>query len=261
MGSILALLSAALFAVAAVLVRRGMQGSTAITATLISVLTNLVTLWALAVGTGGIGLITTPAALTLLPPGVAHDGRPAITGSGYRKQVLYLQNAWLPDDLTGRIAHRPTLSDPVSSTAARRVHSALAHPGDEMAAEHWLLVVRDAVYRHAETARPAPRDVPLARRLRDVLDDRFAESFTIAEIARQLGAHPSHLVRVFSQTYGIAPHRYLVGRRVDAARRLLVDGCRPADAAARTGFHDQAHLTRHFRRVWGATPGAFAAGR
>ncbi|MEV7825896.1 helix-turn-helix transcriptional regulator [Microbacterium enclense] len=203
----------------------------------------------------------TPAALTLLPPGVAHDGRPAITGSGYRKQVLYLQNAWLPDDLTGRIAHRPTLSDPVARTAARRVHSALAHPGDEMAAEHWLLVVRDAVYRHAETARPAPRDVPLARRLRDVLDDRFAESFTIAEIARQLGAHPSHLVRVFSQTYGIAPHRYLVGRRVDAARRLLVDGCRPADAAARTGFHDQAHLTRHFRRVWGATPGAFAAGR
>jgi drug/metabolite transporter (DMT)-like permease len=70
MGSILALLSAALFAVAAVLVRRGMQDSTAITATLISVLTNLVTLWALAVGTGGIGLITTPAALTLLGAGL-----------------------------------------------------------------------------------------------------------------------------------------------------------------------------------------------
>jgi drug/metabolite transporter (DMT)-like permease len=70
MGSILALLSAALFAVAAVLVRRGMQGSTAITATLVSVLTNLVTLWALAVGTGGIGLITTPAALTLLGAGL-----------------------------------------------------------------------------------------------------------------------------------------------------------------------------------------------
>jgi drug/metabolite transporter (DMT)-like permease len=70
MGSILALLSAALFAVAAVLVRRGMQGSTAITATLISVLTNLVALWALAAGTGGIGLITQPAAITLLAAGL-----------------------------------------------------------------------------------------------------------------------------------------------------------------------------------------------
>jgi AraC-like DNA-binding protein len=70
-------------------------------------------------------------------------------------------------------------------------------------------------------------------------------------VADGLGAHPSHLVREFSRAYGMAPHRYLVARRVDAARRLLVDGCRPAEAAARTGFHDQAHLTRHFRRVWG----------
>ena len=70
MGSILALLSAALFAVAAVLVRRGMQNSTAITATLISVLTNLVALWALAVGTGGLGLITPPAAATLIAAGL-----------------------------------------------------------------------------------------------------------------------------------------------------------------------------------------------
>jgi len=70
MGSILALLSAALFAVAAVLVRRGMRGSTAITATLISVLTNLVALWALAAGTGGIGLITPAAAATLVAAGL-----------------------------------------------------------------------------------------------------------------------------------------------------------------------------------------------
>jgi len=199
-----------------------------------------------------------PAAVTLLPPGVAHDGRPAVTGSGYRKQVLYLRRDWLPDELTGRIAHRPTVTEPPAHAAARRVHAALAHPGDEMAAEHWLLAVRDAVYRHAGTARPATRDVPLARRLRVLLDSRYTESFTIAAAAAELGAHPSHAVRVFSETYGIAPHRYLVGRRVDAARRLLGNGCRPADAAAQTGFHDQAHLTRHFRRVWGVTPGAFA---
>jgi AraC-like DNA-binding protein len=120
-----------------------------------------------------------------------------------------------------------------------------------MAAEHWLLAAREAVLAHTGTVSVPVRDVPLARRLRAVLDDRFAESLTIAAVADGLGAHPSHLVREFSRAYGMAPHRYLVARRVDAAPRLLVDGCRPAEAAARTGFHDQAHLTRHFRRVWG----------
>jgi len=70
MGSALALLSAALFAVAAIIVRRGMRGSTAITATLISIVTNLVALWVLAALSGGIGLLTLPAVAMLLAAGL-----------------------------------------------------------------------------------------------------------------------------------------------------------------------------------------------
>lgn len=199
-----------------------------------------------------------PGALTLLPPGIPHDGRSAVAGTGYRKQVLYLRRDWLPGDTADRVARRPTLGRGPAEAAARRVHAALRFPGDEMAAEHALLAVHDAILAHTGTAVAAVSDVPLARRLRSLLDDRFTETFTIASAAAQVGAHPSHLAREFSRAYGMAPHRYLIARRVDAARRLLGDGCRPADVAARTGFHDQAHLTRHFRRVWGVTPGMFA---
>lgn len=66
-------------------------------------------------------------------------------------------------------------------------------------------------------------------------------------------------MRAFSRAYGIAPHGYVTGRRIDRARRLLLAGMSPADTAAMVGFHDQAHLTRHFRRTLGTTPGAFAA--
>jgi len=48
-----------------------------------------------------------------------------------------------------------------------------------------------------------------------------------------------------------------VGRRLDRARRLLLDGLPIADVAAVTGFHDQSHLTRHFRALLGTTPGVF----
>lgn len=202
--------------------------------------------------------LATAEGLTVLPPGVPHDGRPARAGEGYGKRVLYLRNDWMPDATASRLVRSPTVADPGALAAMRRVHAALRHPGDEMAAEHWLLAVRTALLAHAGATPSATADAPLARRLRALLDDRHTAPVRISDAAAELGAHPSHLVRVFSQTYGIAPHRYLVARRVEAARRLLIDGCRPADAAVLAGFHDQAHLTRHFRRVLGVTPAVFA---
>jgi AraC-like DNA-binding protein len=76
-----------------------------------------------------------------------------------------------------------------------------------------------------------------------------------------LGAHPSHLVRVFGREFGMPPHRYLTGRRVDLARHLLLDGRRPAEVATAAGFYDQAHLTRHFRRLLGTSPARFVRTR
>ena len=65
-------------------------------------------------------------------------------------------------------------------------------------------------------------------------------------------------MRCFTRTYGLPPHRYLTGRRVEAARRRLLDGEPPADVAVAAGFHDQAHLHRHFTRLVAATPGRYA---
>lgn len=201
----------------------------------------------------------TAGGLTLLPPDVPHDGRSAVAGSGYRKRVLYLDPRWLPENTRATAVRHPSLLASDAPEIARRIHAALRHPGDLMAAEHWVLALRDQIL--AELASPAPArvDAPLARRLRALLDDRYTESFTIAAAADQLGTHPSHLIRVFSRAYGIAPHQYVIGRRVDHARRLIVAGQRPAAAATEAGFHDQAHLTRHFRRVLGVTPAALTS--
>ena len=67
-------------------------------------------------------------------------------------------------------------------------------------------------------------------------------------------------MRSFGREFGLPPHRYLVGRRVEAARRRLLDGEHIADVAAAVGFHDQSHLHRHFTRLVGTTPRRFATG-
>jgi AraC-like DNA-binding protein len=71
------------------------------------------------------------------------------------------------------------------------------------------------------------------------------------------GLSPCHFLRVFKHQTGMPPHRYHLNLRLERGRRLLRQGCEIADVAARTGFADQSHFTRHFRRFFGVTPGRY----
>ena len=51
-----------------------------------------------------------------------------------------------------------------------------------------------------------------------------------------LDAHPVSLVRAFSREFGIPPHRYVTGRRLELARRHLLAGHPPAEAATLAGL-------------------------
>ncbi|MEU3659184.1 AraC family transcriptional regulator [Streptomyces sp. NPDC032940] len=200
--------------------------------------------------------------VSLLPPHVPHNGSPA-TPDGFRKRVLYLDASRLGDELIGRAVDAPDLRDPVLRRRVGQVHAALARPGDELEAESRLTLVGERLHAHLrprDAARPRRPDPVLARRLRELLDERVVEGVGLEEAGGLVSAHPAHLVRAFSTAYGIAPHQYLMSRRVDLARRLLLAGRTPADVAGATGFYDQAHLTRHFKRLVGVTPGRYRTG-
>ncbi len=200
------------------------------------------------------------ASVTLLPPNVAHDGR-AATGDGFRKRVLYLDTTVLDEGLAGAAVDRPGVDDPLLRHRIHQLHLALDAPGDELEAESRLALIRDRLRGHFRAVPPAggPPAAGVADGLRDLLDARTREGITLTEAGALLGCHPGHLVRSFTSTFGLPPHRYLVGRRVERARRLLLDGRRPADVAAEAGFHDQSHLHRHFVRHVGVTPARYAA--
>lgn len=197
--------------------------------------------------------------VSLLPPHIPHNGSPA-TPHGFRKRVLYLDGTRLGDDLIGPAVDSPDLRDPVLRRRVGQLHAALARPGEEFEADSRLTLIGDRLRAHlrprALTDVPR-RDPALARRLRELLDERVVPGLTLDEATGLLNAHPAHLVRAFSTAYGIAPHQYLMSRRVDRARRLLLEGRSPAEVAAATGFYDQSHLTRHFRRLVGVPPGRY----
>jgi AraC-like DNA-binding protein len=198
--------------------------------------------------------------VTILPPHVVHDGR-AAGAAGFRKRVLYLGTEVLDERLAGRAVDRPDVHEPALRRAVHALHRALGEPDDALEAEARLVVVGDRLRAHLGD-RPAgaadPHPGRLARDLRDLLDLRLFTRTTLAEAGWALGASPAHLVRSFTQTFGIAPHRYVVARRIDAARGRLLDGEPIALVAAGVGFYDQAHFTRQFKRHVGTPPGRYA---
>ena len=67
----------------------------------------------------------------------------------------------------------------------------------------------------------------------------------------------SYLIRVFRNAVGMPPYTYLNQIRVEKAKRLLRRGMSIADAAFAVGMSDQSHLTRHFKKIVGVTPGRY----
>ncbi|MEU3460943.1 AraC family transcriptional regulator [Streptomyces sp. NPDC006733] len=199
--------------------------------------------------------------VALLPPDVFHDGRTA-TPAGFRKRVLYLDRSVLPESLIGTAVDRPVLVDGLLRRRIGQLHDSLGHVGDAFEGASRLAFVRERLSVHlaaGRTRRPGPEAARLAVALRELLDARVTEGVTLHEASAVLRSHPTHLIRCFKQTYGLPPHVYLTGLRIDRARRLLLAGGRPADVATEVGFYDQAHLNRHFRRHVGTTPARYAA--
>jgi AraC-like DNA-binding protein len=153
------------------------------------------------------------------------------------------------------------MRDPLLRTRVGQLHDMLAAGGDDLEARCRLVLIRERLRGHLGrgSAEPsAPREPGLARRLRELLDEHTAEGMRLDQAAELLQAHPVHLIRTFSREYGLPPHRYLTGRRLELARRLLLAGIPPADVATTAGFYDQSHLCRHFKQLVGVSPAYFA---
>jgi AraC family transcriptional regulator len=127
-----------------------------------------------------------------------------------------------------------------------------------------VTAVSHAMVQLAGAAAP-PADAPARgglaprarRRVLELIEARLGAELSVDELARAAELSPAHFARAFRETLGRPPHQYILARRLERARLLLeAPDARPSEVAAATGFADQAHLTRLFKRAFGVTPGA-----
>lgn len=206
----------------------------------------------------------------LLNPEVVHTGQAGVP-EGWRYRVLYPAVEVVTQVAAELGASRGTphfpdtvVDDPEAARLLRAVHGS-AESGDALAASsalHQALAV--LLRRHAaRPPDPSRRGAPpqAVRAARDILHERMSEPPSLDDLAAAVGVDRFALLRAFRAAYGLPPHAYLTNLRVTRARILLDAGVRPAEVAARLGFTDQAHLTRHFKRIVGVPPGAYLLGR
>ena len=111
---------------------------------------------------------------------------------------------------------------------------------------------------------PPPGRLSLAR-LNGVLEwieAHLQEPLSLTTLAATAGVDRFWFAKMFHRSTGETPHQYVIRRRVEKARMLMLTTDAPlAEIAFLAGFADQAHLTRHFKRAVGTTPGSYIADR
>ena len=115
----------------------------------------------------------------------------------------------------------------------------------------------------AEASHPMSEGLP-AMRLRTVLDHihtHLEDSLTVIELAGMVSMSPQHFANLFRQSTGIAPHRYVLGRRIERAQELLsTTNLSLSEITLESGFASQSHFTDVFRRMLGTTPRRYRSG-
>ena len=114
------------------------------------------------------------------------------------------------------------------------------------------------IYNQAPSVDGAPDWHQILKPVTEHIAKHYAEDITVDGLAAMVETSPSNFRRQFTHTFGISPGRYLTAIRLNAARKLLETTDKlVSEIAVETGFWDQSHLTKLFKRERGLTPGEY----
>ncbi|HUN46015.1 MAG TPA: AraC family transcriptional regulator [Stellaceae bacterium] len=204
-----------------------------------------------------------PGQCHILHPDEAHDGAAAAEG-GFRYRIVYIDPALIQRAIGGRPL--PFLAEPVLdlAPAQRRLLDAaweMEESIDALGQAELVAAVAEFLEAHS-SPRPRRRE-PLRLAALERVRAAIAAAPTVphraSDLEREAGLDRWTLARQFRAAFGTSPTRFRTLRQLDRARALLKRGTPLAEAALEVGFADQCHMTRHFKRAYGLSPGRWVA--
>jgi AraC-like DNA-binding protein len=212
--------------------------------------------------------LTPPASLFVIHPGESHANS-SFTRAGCSYRTIFVATDAL-QRAAAQVSRRdrgvpffPSTMIFASEVIARfrRLHVAFEEPASVLERETLLLnFSTDLLARFGEQRAsfdPPPLKRTSVERAREYLAENYAENVALEQLAGLAGLSPFHFSRLFCEQFGMPPHAFQNQVRVARAKSLLLEGYAVARVAAQTGFADQSHLTRQFKRLTGVTPGHY----
>ncbi len=155
----------------------------------------------------------------------------------------------------------PVLKESHVFSQFRHLHQALESSVSTLEKEVRMLNSFALLYNHHSRTVYPQRSLKPERasitRAREYLEDNYAHDVSLDRLSLIAGLSPFYLCRIFRDEVGLPPHVYQTQVRLARAKTLLALGKSIGEVAADTGFADQSHFTRQFRRVTGVTPGHY----
>jgi len=210
--------------------------------------------------------IASPGSLIVINPGDVHTGYPA-DDMGYTYRAMFpdvplLQ--WVASEMAMRRRDIPYFSAPIIqdrqlARLACHLHTVLERSTSKLKQESLFLeTFARIIARYADNCSVSlsvGREHQAVKQVREYLEAYYAKNVSLEQLADIANLSPFYLARVFSNEVGLPPHAYLTQVRVWRAKKLLSLGWSIAQVAFETGFMDQSHLNRQFKRFIGVTPG------
>jgi AraC-like DNA-binding protein len=207
--------------------------------------------------------ISLPGQLHILHPDETHDGASG-TDDGFGYRILYIAPELVRDALDGHAL--PFVGDPIQDLTpmARPIASVLTDiddPLSELRSAEITAAVADALLSlsgRTDSGRTSI-DIRAVRLVRDYLAAHASEPTPASLLEKIAGTDRFTIARHFRWAFGTSPDRYRTLRRLALARAAIESGQSLGRAAAESGFADQSHMTRQFKRTYGMTPGRWLA--
>ena len=208
--------------------------------------------------------------VNLANAGEAHNGK-AMTDRGWTYRMFYFGNdllkeavSQISDNKMNTLPYFPegVLSHPRLAGLLWQLHIALElETLQTLQAEtqFWeilsLLIKKHADQQIQESAL-ASASLQIQRTC-DLIRDQFQDDLTLSILADKAHLSPFHFLRLFQKETGMPPHQYLIQYRIQKAKALIRQNQSLVQTALETGFADQSHFNRHFKRIVGISPGKY----